>query len=51
MPLVAAVSCDPASFAHDAAILPARGYRLDWLRPVDQFRWSGHVELTARFSR
>ena len=23
------------------------GYRLDWVQPVDQFRWSGHVELAA----
>ena len=51
VPLVAAVSCDPATFARDAAILTAGGYRLDWMQPVDQFRWSGHVELAARFSR
>jgi 23S rRNA (uracil1939-C5)-methyltransferase len=51
VPVIAAVSCDPASFARDAAILVAGGYRLDWVQPVDQFRWSGHVELAARFSR
>ena len=27
------------------------GYRLDWIRVVDQFRWSPHVELAARFTR
>ena len=27
------------------------GYRLDWVQAVDQFRWSAHVELAARFSR
>jgi 23S rRNA (uracil1939-C5)-methyltransferase len=27
------------------------GYRLDWVQPVGQFRWSTHVELAARFSR
>ncbi len=48
---VAAVSCDPASFARDAAILVAGGFTLDWVQPVDQFRWSGHVELAAGFSR
>ncbi len=48
---IAAVSCEPASFARDAAILVAGGYRLDWVQPVDQFRWSGHVELAARFTR
>ena len=45
--MIAAVSCDPATFARDAAILVAGGYRLDWVQPVDQFRWSGHVELAA----
>jgi 23S rRNA (uracil1939-C5)-methyltransferase len=48
---VAMASCDPATFARDAAILVAGGYRLDWVRPVDQFRWSGHVELAAAFRR
>jgi 23S rRNA (uracil1939-C5)-methyltransferase len=48
---VAAVSCDPASFARDARLLGEGGFRLDWVQPVDQFRWSGHVELAAQFSR
>lgn len=49
--LVGAVSCNPVSFARDAKILVDGGFTLDWLQPVDQFRWSGHVELAARFSR
>ncbi|WP_444858958.1 class I SAM-dependent RNA methyltransferase [Sphingosinicella sp.] len=48
---IAAISCNPATFARDAAILVTGGYRLDWLQPVGQFRWSTHVELVARFSR
>ena len=32
-------------------ILVAGGYRLGDVRPVDQFRWSGHVELVAGFAR
>jgi len=32
-------------------MLIAAGYRLDWVRVVDQFRWSTHVELVGRFSR
>ena len=48
---VAAVSCDPATFARDARLLVDGGFRLDWVQPVDQFRWSGHVELAAGFSR
>jgi 23S rRNA (uracil1939-C5)-methyltransferase len=48
---VAAVSCDAATFARDARILVDGGFRLVWVQPVDQFRWSGHVELAAAFSR
>ena len=48
---IAYVSCNPATFARDAAILAGGGYRLDWARPVGQFRWSTHIELAASFSR
>ncbi len=49
--LVGAVSCNPVSFARDAKTLTDAGFTLDWVQPVDQFRWSGHVELAAKFSR
>jgi 23S rRNA (uracil1939-C5)-methyltransferase len=48
---IAYVSCNPATFARDAKLLTDGGYRLDWVRPVGQFRWSTHVELAAAFSR
>lgn len=48
---VAYVSCNPASFARDAAHLVAGGYRLDSVKPVGQFRWSTHVELVGIFRR
>lgn len=51
VPVIAAVSCNPATFARDARALIAAGYSLDWVQVVDQFRWSAHVELAARFSR
>lgn len=51
VPVVAAVSCNPVTFARDAKALRAGGYRLDWVQVVDQFRWSTHIELVARFSR
>ncbi|MCX7287044.1 MAG: class I SAM-dependent RNA methyltransferase [Rhodobacterales bacterium] len=51
VPVIAAVSCNPVTFARDAKILVAAGYSLDWVKVVDQFRWSTHVELVARFSR
>lgn len=48
---IAAISCNPATFARDAAILVGGGYRLDWVRVIDQFRWSPHVELVASLTR
>lgn len=50
VPVIAYVSCNPVTFARDAKTLISAGYRLDWVQPVDQFRWSSHVELAARFS-
>ena len=50
VPVIAAVSCNPVTFARDARILIKGGYVLDWVQVVDQFRWSPHVELVARFS-
>lgn len=50
VPVIAAVSCNPVTFARDARALVAAGYALDWVQVVDQFRWSTHVELAARFS-
>lgn len=49
IPSIAAVSCAPATFARDARALLDAGYTLDWVQPVDQFRWSPHVELVAAF--
>lgn len=50
VPVVAYVSCNPVTFARDARVLLAAGYAPDWVEVVDQFRWSAHVELVARFS-
>ena len=51
VPIVAAVSCNPATFARDARILADGGYRLTRVTPVDQFLYSAHVELVGRFER
>lgn len=48
---VAMVTCNPASFARDARILLDGGYKLEAVQPVDQFRWSAHVEAAALFRR
>jgi 23S rRNA (uracil1939-C5)-methyltransferase len=50
VPRIAHVSCNPVTFARDAGSLVEAGYRLDWVQPVDQFRWSAHVELVASFT-
>jgi 23S rRNA (uracil1939-C5)-methyltransferase len=51
VPIIVGVSCNPMTFARDARILVDGGYRLERLTPVDQFRYSSHVELVARFAR
>jgi 23S rRNA (uracil1939-C5)-methyltransferase len=48
VPVIVAVSCNPATFARDARILIDGGYRLIAVTPVDQFRYSPHVEIVAR---
>jgi 23S rRNA (uracil1939-C5)-methyltransferase len=48
---VVAVSCEPKTFARDAAILIDGGYRLESVVPVDQFAYSTHVEVVGVFRR
>jgi 23S rRNA (uracil1939-C5)-methyltransferase len=48
---VIAVACDAQSFARDARILIEGGYRLTTVTPVDQFKYSTHVEIVAHFTR
>lgn len=48
---IIAVSCDPTSFARDAAILVAGGYKIESVTPIDQFIWSAHLETVAVFKR
>ncbi len=51
VPVIAYVSCNAASFARDAALLVEGGYELEQVTPVDQFRYSAHVELVGLFRR
>ncbi len=51
VPVVIAVSCDANTFARDAKILVSGGYRLAAVTPIDQFRYSHHVEIVAKFAR
>lgn len=49
VPKIIYVSCNPQSFAADAAMLVGAGYRLDGLKLFDQFLWSNHCELVGVF--
>lgn len=45
------VSCNPVALARDAAVLRGAGFGLVAATPVDQFRWSAHLESVVSFSR
>jgi len=51
LPLIVAVSCNAATFARDARLLVEGGFRLETVAPLDQFRFSPHVEIAAVFRR
>ena len=50
-PTVIAISCDAASFARDARVLIDGGYVIETVTPIDQFRYSPHLETVAVFRR
>jgi 23S rRNA (uracil1939-C5)-methyltransferase len=49
--LVASISCNAATFARDARILVGGGFEIEAVTPLDQFRFSPHVEIAAVFRR
>lgn len=51
VPRVVGVSCNPATFARDAAILAGGGYELQRVTPLDQFKFTAHLELVGLFER
>ena len=51
LPLVVSVSCNAATFARDARVLIDSGFRIESVTPLDQFRFSPHVEIAAVFRR
>jgi 23S rRNA (uracil1939-C5)-methyltransferase len=51
VPVVVAVSCNPATLARDLRILIDGGYRIDRIVPIDQFVYSAHVEAVVILRR
>jgi 23S rRNA (uracil1939-C5)-methyltransferase len=51
VPTVVAVSCNPGTFARDIRHLLDGGYRLLSVIPIDQFRYSAHVEIVAHLQK
>ena len=51
VPCVIYVSCNPSSFARDAALLTQGGYHFKTCQIVDQFPWSTHTEVVGLFLR
>jgi len=51
VPIVVAISCNVDSFARDARMLVEGGYTIESITPLDQFRFSPHVETVAVFRR
>ncbi len=48
---IVAVSCNANTFARDVRTLVDGGYRVNEITPVDQFRYSHHVEVVAKLTR
>lgn len=51
VPTIIYVSCSPMTFARDARLLVAGGYQIETVQPLDQFRWTVHVEAIAKFTK
>ncbi len=43
------VSCNPTTFAGNLPMFAEHGYQLTYVQPVDQFPFTPHCELVARF--
>ena len=49
VPLVISISCNINSFIKDAKILFESNYELKWVKPIDQFLFTQHIELVGLF--
>lgn len=51
IPVIVAVSCNPATLARDARYLVDAGWTMSEVTPIDQFLWSHHVEAVVVFRK
>lgn len=49
LPRIVHISCNPSTFARDAAHLVNSGYKINEIVPVDMFPHTMHIELVAGF--
>ena len=47
--IIVGVSCNPTTFIRDAKVLIDSGYNIEWIKPIDQFPNTNHIELVAKF--
>ena len=48
---LARLSTEAATLARDLGDLAHRGYRAEWVQPVDMFPQTPHIEVVARLAR
>ena len=46
---LAYVSCNFKTFENDANVLVSNDFVIDWIKPIDQFPYTNHLEIVAKF--
>ena len=49
--MVVYVSCNFKTFERDAKILLENNFIIDWIKPIDQFPHTSHLEIVTKFSK